>query len=51
MVLGLTFVLIVSLGSHQGALFDWSDWPRLLAMSLLGPPCVAVTADSTLATA
>jgi hypothetical protein len=49
MVLGLTFVLIVSLGSHQGALFDWSDWPRLLAMSLLGPPCVAVVADSAIA--
>jgi hypothetical protein len=48
-VLGLTFVLIVSLGSHQGALFDWSDWPRLLATSLLGPPCVALAADSAIA--
>jgi hypothetical protein len=49
MVLGLTFVLIVSLGSHQGALFEWSDWPRLFATSLLGPPCVALTADSAIA--
>ncbi len=48
-VLGLTFVLIVSLGSHQGALFDWSDWPRLFATSLLGPLCVALTADSAIA--
>ncbi len=49
MVLGLSFVLIVSLGSHQGALFEWSDWPRLFATSLLGPPCVALTADSAIA--
>ncbi len=49
MGLGLTFVLIVSLGSHQGALFDWSDWPRLFATSLLGPPCVALVADSAIA--
>ncbi|HWB13250.1 MAG TPA: hypothetical protein VG826_28750 [Pirellulales bacterium] len=42
--LGLGFVSIVSLGGHPQALFAWSDWPRLLACSLIAPPMLASAA-------
>jgi hypothetical protein len=42
--LGLGFILIVSLGGHREALFAWSDWPRLLVVSLFAPPMLAYAA-------
>ena len=42
--LGLTFILIVSLGAHREALFAWSDLPRLLIGSLFAPPLLAFAA-------
>jgi len=45
-VLGLGFVLIVSVGAPHGQVFHRSDWRRMLAVALLAPFILTLGAQS-----
>jgi hypothetical protein len=47
--LGMSFALIVSIDSRHGYPFARSDWPRLLAASLLAPPLLLFAARAFIA--
>jgi hypothetical protein len=48
-VLGLCFVLIVSVGAPHGQIFHRSDWLAMLAMALLAPVILTLSAQSFIA--
>jgi hypothetical protein len=48
-VLGLGFVLIVSVGVPHGQVFQRSDWLRMLAVTLLAPIILTLGTQSFVA--
>ncbi len=48
-LLGLGFVLMVSVGAPHGQVFQRSDWLRLLAVALLAPIILTLAAQSFIA--